>query len=294
MADGTRDTKAAKGKKGGGGKPDLATLLGFVVALGGILGGLLIEGGKIKDILQFTAAMIVLGGTLGAVMIATPLRVLKGAAHRLIGVFFDSSPSFTDLIDNLVGYATKARKGGLVGLEEDAQATSDPFLQKALMLVVDGTDLQELRTMLEIDITLDEHHGEAEGKVFEAAGGFSPTIGIIGAVLGLIQVMKNLANIDEVGHGIAVSFVATVYGVGAANLLFLPAAAKIKAAIHLETQRKEMILEAVCGIIEGLNPKLIRSKLAGYALSEGAKAKKSKTKAGDAARADESPAPAKA
>ena len=131
------------------------------------------------------------------------------------------------------------------------------------MLVVDGTDLQELRTMLEIDITLDEQHGEAEGKVFESAGGFSPTIGIIGAVLGLIQVMKNLANIDEVGHGIAVSFVATVYGVGAANLVFLPAAAKIKAAIHLETQRKEMILVAVSGIIEGLNPKLIRSKLSG-------------------------------
>jgi chemotaxis protein MotA len=185
-----------------------------------------------------------------------------------------------------------------VGLEEDAQASPDPFLQKALMLVVDGTDLQELRTMLEIDITLDEHHGEAEGKVFESAGGFSPTIGIIGAVLGLIQVMKNLANIDEVGHGIAVSFVATVYGVGAANLLFLPAAAKIKASIQLETQRKEMILEAVCGIIEGLNPKLIRSKLAGYAHNEAGKGKKAKAKAGDSTtKADEKPAapvPAKA
>jgi chemotaxis protein MotA len=263
----------AKKAKGGGGKPDLATLLGFALALGGILGGLLIEGGKIKDILQFTAAMIVLGGTIGAVMIATPLRVLKGAAHRLVGVFLDSSPSFTDLIEHLVGYASKARKSGLVGLEEDAQATPDAFLKKALILVVDGTDLQELRSMLEIDITLDEAHGEAEGKVFESAGGFSPTIGIIGAVLGLIQVMKNLANIDEVGHGIAVSFVATVYGVGAANLLFLPAAAKIKAAIHLETQRKEMIVEAVCGIIEGLNPKLIRSKLEGYAQNEPVKKK---------------------
>ena len=298
MAEAVKDAKAVKAKKGASGKPDLATLLGFALALGGILGGLLIEGGKIRDILQFTAAMIVLGGTIGAVMIATPMRVLKGAAHRLVGVFLDSSPSFSDLIDNLVGYATKARKGGLVGLEEDAQATSDPFLQKALMLVVDGTDLQELRTMLEIDITLDEHHGEAEGKVFESAGGFSPTIGIIGAVLGLIQVMKNLANIDEVGHGIAVSFVATVYGVGAANLLFLPAAAKIKSAIQLETQRKEMILEAVCGIIEGLNPKLIRSKLAGYTHSDPVKAKKPKAKAGDASsKVDDKPAapvPAKA
>src|ERR1700686_1105790 len=208
--------------------------------------------------------MIVLGGTIGAVMIATPIRVLKGAARRLVGVFLDTSPSFSDLIDNLVGYATKARKGGLVGLEEDAQASPDPFLQKALMLVVDGTDLQELRTMLEIDITLDEQHGEAEGKVFESAGGFSPTIGIIGAVLGLIQVMKNLANIDEVGHGIAVAFVATVYGVGLANLLLLPAATKIKARAHAETQRKELILEGVSGIVEGLNPKLIRSKIEAY------------------------------
>jgi chemotaxis protein MotA len=277
----------AEKTKGKGGKPDLASLAGFALALGGILGGLLIEGGKIKDILQFTAAMIVLGGTVGAVMIATPLRVLKGAAHRLVGVFIDSSPSFSDLIDLLVGYATKARKSGLVGLEDDAQGSPDPFLKKALILVVDGTDLQELRSMLEIDIALDEAHGEAEGKVFEAAGGFSPTIGIIGAVLGLIQVMKNLANIDEVGHGIAVSFVATVYGVGAANLLFLPAAAKIKAAIHLETQRKEMIVEAVSGIIEGLNPKLIRSKLEGYTVNEPAKKKE---KAG--AAAEEAPAEA--
>src|SRR5207253_2582762 len=148
----------AAGKKGAktpGGKPDIATLLGFVLALGGILGGLLIEGGKIKDILQFTAAMIVLGGTIGAVMIPTPMRVLKGAASRFVGVFLDKSPSFSILIENLVGYATKARKGGLVGLEEDAMASPDPFLQKALMLVVDGTDLQELRKMLEIDITLD-------------------------------------------------------------------------------------------------------------------------------------------
>jgi chemotaxis protein MotA len=295
MAEAGKGAAAEKGKKGAAGKPDLATLLGFAMALGGILGGLLIEGGKIKDILQFTAAMIVLGGTVGAVMIATPLPVLKGAAGRLMAVFFDASPSFADLIDSLVGYATKARKGGLVGLEEDAQGTPDPFLQKALMLVVDGTDLQELRTMLEIDIGLDEQHGEAEAKVFEAAGGFSPTIGIIGAVLGLIQVMKNLANIDEVGHGIAVSFVATVYGVGAANLLFLPAAAKIKAAIHQETQRKEIILEAVCGIIEGLNPKLIRSKLSGYAYIDQAKAKKAKggevaAKAGE----KQAPVPAKA
>jgi chemotaxis protein MotA len=250
------------------GKFDLATGLGIVLAFAGILGGLLIEGGKIKDVLQFTAFLIVMGGTVGAVLIATPLPVVKGAGKRLMGVFVSSPPSFLVLIQELVAYATKARKSGLVGLEEDAQASADTFLKKTLMLAVDGTDLQDLRKMIEIDIELEEHHGEAEAKVFEAAGGFAPTIGIIGAVLGLIQVMKNLGNIDEVGHGIAVSFVATVYGVGLANLLFLPAAAKIKSAVHLETRRKEMILEAVCGIIEGLNPKLIHAKLEGFAHGE--------------------------
>ena len=272
--------------KAGIGKPDLATLLGLVIAIGAILGGLLIEGGKVGDILQFTAGMIVMGGTLGAVMVATPLKVLIGAAKRMLGVFFDPSAPFGVLIDELVGYASKARKSGLVGLEEEAQASTDPFLQKALMLAVDGTDLQELRNMLEIDMTLHEHHGEAEAKVFEAAGGFAPTIGIIGAVLGLIQVMKNLANIDEVGHGIAVSFVATVYGVGAANLLFLPAAAKIKARLHLESHRKEMILEAVCGIIEGLNPKIIRAKLEAYALGESSKSQAKGEKAAAEAPAE--------
>ena len=122
-------------------------------------------------------------------------------------------------------------------------------------------DMQELRAMMELEIALDQHSAEAEAKVFENAGGYAPTVGIIGAVLGLIQVMKNLANIDEVGHGIAVSFVATVYGVGAANLLFLPSATKIKSRAQVETQRKELILEGVCGIVEGLNPKLLRSKL---------------------------------
>jgi chemotaxis protein MotA len=267
MAD-TPESKTKPKARAPSGKFDLATGLGFFLAVAGILGGLLIEGGKIKDILQFTAFMIVMGGTIGAVMIATPLAVLKGAGKRFMGVFMSSAPSFFTLIQELVDYATKARKSGLVGLEEDAQASSDAFLKKTLMLAVDGTDLQDLRKMIEIDIDLDEQHGEAEAKVFEAAGGFAPTIGIIGAVLGLIQVMKNLANIDEVGHGIAVSFVATVYGVGAANLLFLPAAAKIKAAVHLEARRKEMILEAVCGIIEGLNPKLIHAKLEGFAHGE--------------------------
>src|SRR5580692_2949701 len=253
-----------KSKKKPSAKLDIASLAGLVVAFGGILGGLLIEGGRIKDVSQFTAALIVLGGTSGAVMVSTPLRTLIGGLKRLKGVFFDPKVEIDGMIEQVIGFATKARKNGLVSLEQEAFAIEDPFLKNALTLAVDGTDLQEIRKMLELEIGLEEQHSEAEAKVFECAGGYAPTVGIIGAVMGLIQVMKNLANIDEVGHGIAVAFVATVYGVGLANLFLLPAASKIKARIHVETQRKELILEGVAGIVEGLNPKLIRAKLECY------------------------------
>ena len=245
-------------------RPDLVTVAGLVVAFAGILGGLLMEGGRIRDVAQITAAMIVLGGTFGAVLVSTPLHVLKGAMVRVRGVFFDSTPDFGQITEEVIGYATKARKNGLVSLEQEAEEIADPFLRKALNLAVDGTDLQEIRKMLELEIDTGDQRAEAEAKVFECAGGYAPTVGIIGAVLGLIQVMKNLANIDEVGHGIAVSFVATVYGVGSANLLFLPIASKIKARQRAEAQRQELILEGVSGIVEGLNPKLIREKLRAF------------------------------
>src|SRR5713101_4777695 len=219
---------SAKNKKTGA-RPDFATVGGILLAFGGIVGGLLMEGGRIKDISQITAAFIVLGGTFGAVLVSTPIRVLNGAAMRLIHVLMDNTQSPDAAIEELIVYATKARKNGLVSLEAEALEIQDPFLRKALTLAVDGTDLKEIRRMLELEIGLEEQHAEAEAKVFECAGGYAPTVGIIGAVMGLIQVMKNLANIDEVGHGIAVAFVATVYGVATANLFFLPAAAKIKA-----------------------------------------------------------------
>jgi chemotaxis protein MotA len=257
-------------------RPDLATLGGLVLALGGIIGGLILEGGSIAQILQGTAAMIVFGGTLGAVMVTTPLGVLKGAAKRLMAVFFEKSQSPEQAIEEIIGYATKARKNGIVSLEADAGAAADPFLRKALNLAVDGTDLQELRKMMELDIALDEQRAEAEAKVFEAAGGYAPTIGIIGAVLGLIQVMQKLADIEEVGRGIGVAFVATVYGVGSANIFFLPAGNKIRARMIREVQMKELVLEGVIGIVEGLNPKLIRIKLGAYlerTAASGAKAR---------------------
>ncbi|HZS93985.1 MAG TPA: flagellar motor protein [Chloroflexota bacterium] len=245
-------------------KPDIATLGGLVLAAAGILGGLLLDGGKITDIAQITAAMIVLGGTIGAVMVTTPLHLLLSAVKKMTLVFIDRSPSFQASIEQIISYATHARSHGIVSLDTEVEKIADPFLKKALMLAVDGTDLQDLRSMMELEIHLEEQHGEAEAKVFESAGGYAPTIGIIGAVLGLIQVMKHLENIDEVGRGIAVAFVATVYGVASANIFFLPCGNKLRARLHRAVRMKEMMLEGVCNIAEGLNPKLIRIRLEAY------------------------------
>jgi chemotaxis protein MotA len=245
-------------------RPDLATLAGLALGFGGIVGGLIMEGGRLKDISQITAAFIVFGGTCGAVMVSTPMGLLLGAARRVVHLFVDKTDSPEAVIDQVIRFATVARRNGLVSLEDDALNVPDPFLRKALTLAVDGTDLQEIRGMMQLDIEVSENRAFAEARVFECAGGYSPTIGIIGAVLGLIQVMKNLANITEVGHGIAVAFVATVYGVGLANLLLLPAATKIKAHIETEATLKELKLEGVVAIVEGLNPKLIRGKLEAY------------------------------
>lgn len=260
----TEDIPGSPSKKEERSRPDLVTLAGLFVALAGIFGGLLMEGGRIKDVAQLTAALIVLGGTAGAVMVSTPLSTLKNSVCRLKDVILDSAPDLNGAIDEVIAFATQARKQGLVSLEPAANRIEDPFLRKALNLAVDGADLQEIRGILQLEIDLEERRAEAGAKVFESAGGYAPTVGIIGAVLGLIQVMQHLANIDEVGRGIAVSFVATVYGVGSANLFFLPAANKIKARAEAHLQRKEVILEGVLGIAEGLHPKLIRSKLEAY------------------------------
>jgi chemotaxis protein MotA len=259
-----KPAKPAKPAKTGGRRPDMATISGIALAMGGIIGGLLLEKGSIQDLAQFTAALIVLGGTFGAVLVTMPMATVIRAFRGLGEVFFETASDTAATIDSLIQYATKARKQGIVSLETEAGAIDDPYLRKALGLAVDGTDLQELRKMMEIDIALGEHTAESSAKVWEAAGGYAPTIGIIGAVMGLIQVMKHLEDIKEVGHGIAVAFVATVYGVASANILFLPAAAKLRTRMNEATLRKDMILEGVIGIVEGLNPTLIRMKLDAY------------------------------
>jgi chemotaxis protein MotA len=245
-------------------RPDFATIGGLFLAIGGIAGGLVMEGGRLRDVAQITSAMIVLGGTIGAVMITTPLAVLIRAGKQLGNVFFSSTESLAERIEEIIEFATQARKSGIVSLESPASLIEDPFLKKALELAVDGVEPARIRDIMELEIQLFEQNAEAEAKVFESAGGYAPTIGIIGAVLGLIQVMKNLANVDEVGRGIAVAFVATIYGVGSANIFFLPAASKLKARSHEMIRIRELTLEGILGIAEGVNHRLIRIKLDAY------------------------------
>ena len=243
---------------------DKSSFAGVFIALGGILLGLLLEGGRLVQILQPTAAIIVFGGTIGAVMLQFPLRVVMAAAGRLGHVFVDKSTNPQALIAEIVHYAHKARKEGIISLDNDLEKVREPFLKKSLMLAIDGTEPQEIRKMMELELDNQAEHDDNLPKVFESAGGFSPTIGIIGAVLGLIQVMQHLDDIGEVGRGIAVAFVATIYGVGAANLFFLPASGKIRIRLRQEQTLREMMLEGVISILEGMNPRMIETKLMAF------------------------------
>jgi chemotaxis protein MotA len=258
---------------------DKATLGGIVIAIAGILGGMTIEGGKLAQIIQPTAAMIVLGGTIGGVMISYPLPVVISSAKRLNQVFFEHGIDMDSLIKEMVSYAQKARKEGIVALDSELEKVQNPFLKKSLMLAIDGTEPQELRKMMELEMSNQAEQEEKAPQVFEAAGGYAPTMGIVGAVLGLIQVMQHLSDVSEVGRGIAVAFVATIYGLVCANILFLPSAGKLKHRNRQEELTREMILEGVISILEGLNPRMVETKLRGF-LAEKQENEKVKQKVG--------------
>jgi len=243
---------------------DKGSIGGVFLAVAGIIAGLLIEGGTLGQILQPTAALIVFGGTLGAVLLQFPLPTVVAAFGRLAHVFVAPKKHNDQLVGQLVAYANKARRNGVVSLDNDLGAIKDPFLKQTLMLAVDGTEPADLRKIMRVRLDSITDNEERLPAVFESAGGFSPTIGILGAVLGLIQVMQHLDNINEVGRGIAVAFVATIYGVGIANLFFLPFAGKMRLRIHDENQRREMMLEGVVSILEGMNPRMLEIKLSGF------------------------------
>lgn len=244
-------------------------ILGIVVALACILLGNALEGGHMGSIVGGPAAMIVLGGTIGAVMVQYPLGTLVGGVKAAIATFKKPPEDPAALLDVIVDFANRARRDGILSLEKAAEGVSDAFLRKALMMAVDGADANTLRDTMELAITQEEEHGEDQAKAFEAAGGYAPTVGIIGAVLGLIHVMSNLSDINAVGTGIAAAFVATIYGVAVANILFLPLGGRIKLRVRERVQLREMALNGVLAIQSGMNPKLVRERLAEYVHAHG-------------------------
>ncbi|HEX7727945.1 MAG TPA: flagellar motor protein [Terracidiphilus sp.] len=246
---------------------DRSSIAGVILAITGITLGLHLEGGNLGQILQPTAALIVFGGTLGAVLLQYPLNTVLAACRKLTHVFAAPARKDETLINQLVSFANKARRNGVVSLDTDLQAIRDPFLRRTLMLAVDGTEPSDLRKIMQVNLDAAADADETLPAVFESAGGFSPTIGILGAVLGLIQVMQHLENISEVGRGIAVAFVATIYGVGAANLFFLPFAGKMRTLAREEHQRREMMLAGVISILEGMNPRMLEVQLSGFLLA---------------------------
>ncbi len=243
---------------------DKGSVGGVILAIAGIIAGLLIEGGNVGQILQPTAALIVFGGTMGAVLLQFPLPTVMQAFRSLAHVFRAPRKEDMQLIREMIGFANKARRNGVVSLDADLEAIRDPFLKQTLMLAVDGTEPADLRKIMRVSLESMTEDEERLPAVFESAGGFSPTIGILGAVLGLIQVMHHLDNIAEVGRGIAVAFVATIYGVGIANLFFLPFAGKMRLRIRSGHRRREMMLEGVISILEGMNPRMLEIKLTSF------------------------------
>lgn len=251
---------------------DILTIMGVVVGLAALIGGQHLEGGHLSSVMQFTAAIIVLGGTLGAVMVQYSLPKFLEGIKLGISTIKSQPDHSAGYIKQLVDYANIVRKQGILALEPKVKEVKDPFFKKGLQLLMDGTEPRLLREILEVDLSFSEEHHVMAAKVFDAAGGYCPTFGIIGAVLGLIHVMENLADPSKLGSGIATAFVATVYGVLAANLIFLPLASKLKMRGQMEGITRQLIIEGLMSIAAGENPRLIQEKLEGF-LTEGEKKK---------------------
>lgn len=243
---------------------DILLPIGIVISIGAILVGQALEGGHIGSITQFTAFLIVFGGTFGAVMVNYPLNTFIKGFKLAIGSVFSSKIDYDGFISQLEGYAQIARKEGILALEPKLKNVNDHFLRRGLQYVIDGTEPATLQKILEIEMAYEEEREILATKVFESAGGFSPTVGILGAVLGLIHVMENLADPSKLGSGIATAFVATIYGVGSANLLFLPLAGNMKIKVRSRGILKELVVEGLIAIATGENPRLLREKLEGF------------------------------
>jgi chemotaxis protein MotA len=243
---------------------DILSIIGVVLAFAAIIGGNVLEGGHIDSLINGPAMVIVIGGTVGAILLQTPVSVFIHALRVAGSVFIPPKLDMNVAIDKLVAWGNIARREGLLGLEEIAENEPDLFVRKGMQLLVDGSEPEVIRDILEVEMDSREQHDLQAAKVFEAMGGYSPTIGIIGAVMGLIHVMQNLADPAKLGSGIATAFVATIYGVGLANLFLLPFGSKLKSIALSKSHYRDMIIEGIVSIAEGENPRHIESKLQGY------------------------------
>ncbi len=243
---------------------DILSIIGLLVGFGAILGGQALEGGHLSSIMNAVALMIVMGGTLGAVMLQTPLNTFLRAMKMLKWIFRTPEISAEKQLDKILEWNQIARKEGLLRLESLAEDEGDLFAQKGLQLIADGAEPELIREIMETDLYLQEDNDIESAKVFEAMGGYAPTIGIIGAVLGLIHVMGNLADPSALGSGIAVAFVATIYGVGLANLLFLPIGNKLRTLVGRRSRLQMMLIDGLISVADGENPRNIESRLMGY------------------------------
>lgn len=243
---------------------DKISLAGLALAFTAILGGQVLEGGHLGSLVQLTAFIIVIGGTMGAVLLQSSAAVFVRGASMLQWVFFPPPFNPAATIANVVHWAQVARKGGLLALEPAIDGLSQEFDRKGLQLLVDGAEPEILRQTMELEIDTFEQQQRQAAKIWDSAGGYAPTIGILGAVLGLIHVMENLSDPSKLGAGIAVAFVATIYGVGSANLIFLPIAVKLKAIVDSEVTLREMLVEGLVAIANGENPRVIETRLHGY------------------------------
>jgi len=245
---------------------DILSVIGILVGFSAIIGGNLMAGGELGSLMNLHAFVIVAGGTLGATLLQFPPKVFFRGLSISIWIIKPAKLQMNKQIEKIVRWSTIARKEGLLGLEAVIDGEKDGFAKKGLQLLVDGNEPEVIRDCLEVELSTKEHLDMQAAKVFDAMGGFSPTIGIIGAVIGLIHVMQNLAKPELLGAGIATAFVATIYGVGLANLLFIPVANKLKAHIFRESQAREMVIEGISSIAEGENPRNIELKLSGFLL----------------------------
>lgn len=245
---------------------DILSILGVVIGFSAILGGNFLEGGHIETLINGPAALIVIGGTLGAAALQTPRDTFLRALRMLSWVFAPPKNSYELDLKKIVNWANIVRRDGLLGLEKIVSKEPSNFSKKGLQLLVDGNEPAQIRSVMELELINRERRTHEAANVFDAMGGYAPTIGIIGAVLGLIHVMGNLADPSMLGTGIAVAFVATIYGVGLANLFLLPVANKIRAYSRRETLAREMLIEGLLSIAEGENPRAISEKLKGFFL----------------------------